>query len=82
LPTYIAQNITVDAWEQTGLEANGVQTELFQVEETLSDEVLTKMNAPPKPNIPVITIEQLTEPDGIIFGLPTRFGIFPAQMKA
>ncbi|KAH8551686.1 NAD(P)H:quinone oxidoreductase, type IV [Umbelopsis sp. PMI_123] len=65
-----------------GLEANGVQTELFQVEETLSDEVLTKMNAPPKPNIPVITIEQLTEPDGIIFGIPTRFGIFPAQMKA
>ncbi|CAO3685277.1 unnamed protein product [Umbelopsis ramanniana] len=65
-----------------GLEANGVEASLFQVEESLSDEVLTKMNAPPKPNIPIIKIEQLTEADGIIFGLPTRFGIFPAQMKA
>ncbi|KAI9279468.1 NAD(P)H:quinone oxidoreductase, type IV [Umbelopsis sp. AD052] len=65
-----------------GLEANGADVHLFQVEETLSDEVLTKMNAPPKPNIPVIKIEELTDADGIIFGLPTRFGIFPAQMKA
>ncbi|CAO3667170.1 unnamed protein product [Umbelopsis vinacea] len=65
-----------------GLEANGVDVELYQVEETLSDEVLTKMHAPPKPSIPVIKIEQLPEADGVIFGIPTRFGIFPAQMKA
>ncbi|KAJ2957754.1 hypothetical protein NQZ79_g6610 [Umbelopsis isabellina] len=64
------------------LEANGVDVKLFQVEETLSDEVLTKMQAPAKPDIPVITSQQLTEPDGIILGIPTRFGIFPAQMKA
>jgi NAD(P)H dehydrogenase (quinone) len=69
-------------WRYIGLEANGVEVSLFQVEESLSDEVLTKMNAPTKPNIPIIQIDQLTEADGIIFGLPTRFGIFPAQMKA
>lgn len=42
------------------------------VSETLSDEVLQKMHAPAKPNLPVITVEELTEPDGIIFGMPTR----------
>jgi NAD(P)H dehydrogenase (quinone) len=59
-----------------------VDVQLFQVEESLSDEVLTKLNAPPKPNIPTIKIDKLTEADGIIFGLTARFGMFPAQMKA
>ncbi|KAI8384567.1 NAD(P)H:quinone oxidoreductase, type IV [Radiomyces spectabilis] len=65
-----------------GLEAAGVEVELFQVPETLSDEILTKMHAPPKPEIPVITTAQLTEADGYLFGFGTRFGTMPAQMKA
>lgn len=40
------------------------------------------MHAPAKPDLPVITVDQLTEPDGIIFGIPTRFGTMPAQLKA
>jgi multimeric flavodoxin WrbA len=52
------------------------------VAETLSDDVLQKMHAPPKPSIPVIKVDELTEPDGIIFGIPTRFGTMPAQIKA
>lgn len=32
--------------------------------------------------MPIITADQLTEADGIIFGIPTRFGSCPAQMKA
>jgi NAD(P)H dehydrogenase (quinone) len=52
------------------------------VAETLSDDVLQKMHAPPKPAIPVIKVDELTEPDGIIFGIPTRFGTMPAQIKA
>lgn len=52
------------------------------VAETLSDEILTKMHAPAKPDLPVISVEQLTEPDGLIFGIPTRFGSCPAQIKA
>ncbi|KAI8068691.1 NAD(P)H:quinone oxidoreductase, type IV [Gongronella butleri] len=67
---------------QKGLEESGVNVKLFQVQETLSDEILTKMHAPAKPDIPIITAEQLAEPDGIIFGIPTRFGTAPAQIKA
>ncbi|KAF7727740.1 hypothetical protein EC973_007199 [Apophysomyces ossiformis] len=64
-----------------GLEAKGVRVEIFQVRETLEDSVLEKMHTPAKPDIPIIEPAQLAEADGIIFGIPTRFGIFPAQMK-
>lgn len=40
------------------------------------------MHAPPKPDVPVITVDDLKEADGFLFGIPTRFGIMPAQMKA
>ncbi|KAI7870624.1 NAD(P)H:quinone oxidoreductase, type IV [Spinellus fusiger] len=66
---------------QKGLEESGVKTKLFQVEETSSEDILKAMHAPPKLDLPVITVEQLTEPDGIIFGIPTRFGTMSAQMK-
>lgn len=52
------------------------------VQETLSDDILQKMHAPAKPDLPIITVDQLTEADGIIFGIPTRFGTMPAQLKA
>ena len=56
---------------------------MFQVRETLSDDVLKKMKAPPKDEtVPIITADQLPEADGILFGMPTRFGMVPAQMKA
>ncbi|KAG2220272.1 hypothetical protein INT45_009887 [Circinella minor] len=67
---------------QKGLEANGVKTKIYQVPETLTEEILEKMHAPPKPDLPTISVEELTEPDGIIFGIPTRFGTMPAQLKA
>ncbi|KAI9010430.1 NAD(P)H:quinone oxidoreductase, type IV [Phycomyces nitens] len=67
---------------QKGLEAAGVESKIFQIEETLSEDILKKMHAPPKPDLPIITVQQLTEPDGIMFGIPTRFGSMPAQMKA
>lgn len=40
------------------------------------------MHAPAKPDVPVITVDDLKEADGILFGIPTRFGTMPAQMKA
>ncbi|KAG0171298.1 hypothetical protein DFQ28_010793 [Apophysomyces sp. BC1034] len=67
---------------QKGLESSGVEVTIFQVPETLSDEVLQKMHAPPKPDLPIITAEQLTEADGVLFGFGTRFGTIPAQFKA
>ncbi|GAN10597.1 protoplast secreted protein 2 precursor [Mucor ambiguus] len=66
---------------QQGLEEKGVEVKVFQVAETLSDEILSKMQAPAKPDLPIMTVDKLAEPDGIIFGLPTRFGLFPAQIK-
>ncbi|EGW34211.1 uncharacterized protein SPAPADRAFT_59643 [Spathaspora passalidarum NRRL Y-27907] len=54
--------------------------DIFQIPETLSDEILGKMHAPPKPkDIPVATLETLEEYDAFIFGIPTRFGTAPAQ---
>ena len=65
-----------------GLQSAGVNAKLFQVAETLPQEVLEKMHAPPKDeSVPVITPAQLGEADGILFGIPTRFGSMPAQMK-
>jgi len=41
------------------------------------------MHALPRDDtIPTITTVQLAGADGIIFGVPTRFGVMPAQMKA
>lgn len=68
-----------------GLEAAGCTVEMFQVPETLPAEVLAKMHAPPKPDIPVADmafIEKMPTYDGFVFGFPTRFGLMAAQMKA
>ncbi|GAB9471751.1 Nad quinone oxidoreductase [Globisporangium polare] len=60
----------------------GVETQLFQVQETLPDELLKKMHAAPKPaDHPIATPDTLKEADGILLGLPTRFGMLPSQMK-
>ena len=40
------------------------------------------MRAPAKPDYPIITPEILATYDAFLFGIPTRFGNFPAQWKA
>ncbi|KAF2285885.1 hypothetical protein GH714_008707 [Hevea brasiliensis] len=60
----------------------GVDAQLWQVPETLPEEVLGKMSAPPKSDIPIITPNELAEADGFVFGFPTRFGMMAAQFKA
>jgi len=67
--------------EKKGIESAGGQADLFQVAETLSDEVLAKMHAPPKSNYPIAEPENLLEYDAVLFGIPTRYGNFPAQWK-
>lgn len=62
--------------------ATGATCDIFQVPETLSDEVLAKMHAPPKADHPVISASQMPEYDGFIFGLSGRYGAMPAQMKS
>ena len=55
---------------------------LLRIPETLPQEVLTKMHAAPKPDYPAITVDQLPKYNAFLFGIPTRYGNFPAQWKA
>ncbi|PVV00414.1 hypothetical protein BB560_005205, partial [Smittium megazygosporum] len=67
-----------------GLEKSGsVDVKVFQVPETLDSTVLQVMTAPPKrEGVPVITPAELPKADAYLFGIPTRFGTAPAQIKA
>ncbi|CAK1364184.1 Minor allergen Cla h 7 [Cercospora beticola] len=69
--------------EAEGIKAAGGQVDIYQVEETLSEEVLSKMHAPAKASYPTLTDpKQLEQYDAFLFGIPTRYGNFPAQWKA
>lgn len=69
--------------EKKGIEAAGGTADIFQIPESLPEDVLTKMHAPPKDaDIPTLDDpEKLLEYDGFLFGIPTRYGNFPAQWK-
>lgn len=67
---------------KAGLESAGGNASIYQVPETLPEDVLQKMHAPPKPGYPIITPDILASYDAFLFGIPTRFGNFPAQWKA
>lgn len=56
--------------------------QIYQVAETLSPEILTRMRAPPKPDYPVIVPDDLLKYDGYLLGVPTRYGTMPAQWRA
>lgn len=64
-----------------GLEAGGATCDIYQVAETLPEEVLGKMGAPPKKEHPIISPDKMEDYDGFIVGLSGRFGTFPGQMK-
>ena len=68
--------------EKKGIEAAGGVADIYQVPETLSDDVLKLLHAPAKPNYPIATNDTLTGYDAYLFGIPTRFGNYPAQFKA
>ncbi|ORY80317.1 NADH-quinone oxidoreductase [Protomyces lactucae-debilis] len=68
--------------EKKGIEAAGGQAIIYQVPETLPQEVLAKMHAPPKADLPVASAQILNEHDAFLFGIPTRYGNMPAQIKA
>jgi len=68
--------------EKKGIEAAGGKVDIFQIPETLPQEVLTKMHAPPKSEYPVISADLLNNYDAFLFGIPTRYGNFPGQWKS
>ncbi|KAI9057980.1 benzoquinone reductase [Trametes sanguinea] len=67
---------------KAGVNAAGGQATIYQIAETLPQDILDKLHAPPKPAYPVIAPTDLPNFDGFIFGIPTRYGNFPAQWKA
>ncbi|EDN08235.1 minor allergen Alt a 7 [Histoplasma capsulatum] len=68
--------------EKKGIEAAGGTVDIYQVAETLPQEVLDKMHAPPKSSYPIAEPDVLLKYDAILMGIPTRYGNFPAQWKA
>lgn len=64
-----------------GVRDTGASCDIYQVAENLSEEILGKMHAPPKPDYPIMTADKMKEYDGFLFGLSGRYGAFPAQMK-
>lgn len=67
---------------KAGIEAAGAEAVLLQVPETLPEEVLAKMHAPPKNEDAIAHAHDLPNYDGFVFGFPTRFGMMAAQFKA
>ncbi|KAG2057373.1 flavoprotein WrbA [Suillus hirtellus] len=67
---------------KAGVESAGGSVTIYQIAETLPEEVLVKMHAPPKPSYPILAPSELASFDAFIFGIPTRYGNFPAQWKA
>ena len=66
-------------------EVPGAEIKIRQVPETLTNDILGKMHALEAKkafeHVPLCTMDDLKEADGIIFGTPTRFGMMCAQMK-
>ncbi len=64
---------------------NGAEVHLCRVPETLSDEILKKMEALDAQkgfaHVPVCKVADLPTADAIIFGTPTRFGNMCGQMR-
>jgi NAD(P)H dehydrogenase (quinone) len=64
-----------------GIETAGGSATILQVAETLPQEVLDKMYAPPKPDYPIVTPNDLLQYDAFMFGVSTRYGNWSAQFK-
>ncbi|KAG5400234.1 hypothetical protein IGI04_014841 [Brassica rapa subsp. trilocularis] len=59
---------------------DGVDAKLWQVvPETIQEDVIFKMSAPPKSDAPLITSNDLAEADGFVFGFPTTFGMMESK---
>ncbi|KAI0320235.1 1,4-benzoquinone reductase [Amylostereum chailletii] len=67
--------------EKAGVEAAGGKATIYQIAETLPQEVLTKMYAPPKEKYPILAPNDIAQFDAFLLGIPTRHGNVPAQWK-
>jgi len=74
--TKLAETIAAGAHK-----VEGVTVDIYQVPETLPEDVLAKIHAPPKAAHPVASPQTLEGYDGFLLGIPTRYGVWPAQWK-
>ncbi|CAH6719857.1 protoplast secreted protein 2 [[Candida] jaroonii] len=68
-----------------GIANAGGKADLFQIKETLPQSLVSQIGGIEKPSIeeiPEITPGHLTEYDGFMFGIPTRYGNLPSQWKS
>ncbi|KIJ15421.1 benzoquinone reductase [Paxillus involutus ATCC 200175] len=65
-----------------GISSAGGSATIYQIQETLSDDILKLVRAPPRPDYPVLLPDDLVNFDAFLFGVPTRYGNFPVQWKA
>ncbi len=74
-----------EAVSEGARQIEGAEVKLFQTAELVPDNILEKSGAKATrkafANIPIIAPEKLAEPDAIIFGTPTRYGMMAAQMR-
>jgi len=67
-------------------EVKGAEVSLYQVPETLPADIIAKMGATEGrksfAHVSVAGMSQLAEAEAVIFGVPTRFGMMSAEMRA
>ncbi|VDB99882.1 unnamed protein product [Peniophora sp. CBMAI 1063] len=68
--------------EKAGIETAGGSATIYQIAETLPEEILKLLHAPPKADYPTLAPNDLANFDAFLIGIPTRFGNFPGQWKA
>jgi len=69
--------------EIKGAQSEAVEVRVAQFPETLSDDLLKQLHAPPRDEtVPKLTLDDIRWADGILFGFPTRFGTPSSQFKA
>ncbi|KAG2173605.1 hypothetical protein INT43_005023 [Umbelopsis isabellina] len=66
---------------QKGLESQGAKVKIFQIPDNFANVILPIVVRPWK-NVPNINVDNLKDADGILWGIPIRFGSMPVQVKA
>lgn len=66
---------------QKGLESQGTKVKIYQIPDNFGTDILPVVARPWK-NVPNISVDKLKNADGILWGMPIRFGSMPVQVKA
>ena len=65
-----------------GVREAGAEVVVKRVPETVPEEIARNSHFKLDQAAPVATVDELPEYDAIVFGAPTRFGVFASQMRA